>query len=538
MNRIITFFLSFLMIGSLFSQVSYNQKVHPGYGWLLDSVYLYESEVYSQNQTLWKVTHRNANDFQLRLEESEYNFETQEYDLSYFVEYEYPTETDSNEYYEVWNFIYNEIPTPEYRFYTHHEENGYETTSTEYWDDELWVNGNKERNYYNNIYRTLHSLKYERPNNTVDWQLRSENKDTFNSDSTIQFGFICVNVNDLIDTVKKSYTYFNENINPYLYQRYNKEEAEWMMDAQSEYFYNDKHQILKQLNVSFENGQLIKDDSISYEYDIDDFLKSEKSYRWEEDENFWESGRRKDYMNDENGNLLEYTFFWGRYDTSWLNDEKRIYQYDENNRVTYFEQWEADILDPSWRKVKRFYYYYSNDQQESQLYQKWDDDLIAYRDFNAWEKDFDEQGRVIEIRHYYTDTPPYELELTSKTNITYTESENQYIISYVSNAAVSLDTTVHKIEYFNKYTTGVTELLPTEFQINPNPATDQIKLSSDHYLSQYIGYEIFSLSGQEIRSGKVNASGIIDIRNILDGQYLLRVYKPNGKTETLKFLKQ
>jgi hypothetical protein len=535
-KKTFTLFFSFFLVLNLYSQEPLQQDNHPGYGWLLDSVFNYESNSYNREQTLWKITQRNSSDFRLKEEEFGYNFENQEYELNYLVDYDYPNEIDSNEYYEIWSYIHNQILTPEYRFYTHHEGNGYETTSNEYWNGEHWIVGRKERQYYNDNYNILHWQKYFRQSDTTEWQLESETRDEFNSDSTMVFSFLYIDRDDITDTISKSNRFMTEFKEPYLFKDYGKVDGNWILSRQDEYFYNENNQLIEVILYDVEDNILLNNDKSIYEYDEYGNRNSVKTYRWDEDEQFWETGRKYEYLFDENGNLLEYIFYWGHHDTTWRNDEKRIFQYDDQNREIFYEEFEATYLDSTWKNIKRI----SRSYEDSYVYklnEKWDDNLNAYRDYEATESYFDERGRIIEYNVYFADNPPYELELTLKRNYTYSETENQYSIQVVGTNGVSSDTTYNRIEYYNKYATGIKEITKTEYQICPNPSNDYLYLESDFYNSNRVSYEIYSISGKLIYYGIKHDSETINTTKLPAGQYLLKVYKPNGKTETLKFQK-
>lgn len=535
MKKICILFISMLFITHLYSQDHIKQNDHPGYGWLLDSVYR-SGNLDVKFKDITKIVNRNTYDLELLKEKSKYNFDTQEYSLDYSVNYEYPLESDSNEKYEIWNYVYDESNTTKARLYTHHENNGYETTSYEFWQEEQWASGHKEKYFLGIQFPTYHILKYSRENETIDWQLYSEQIASFNSDSSVLFEYNYY-FTDNKDTVSKSYQYYNEHLNPYLHQRLRKIDGEWIYQTQFETTYNEKNQKVQLIGYDFEDNQPIKNDLELYNYGTNGYLSSIKGYDWDEDSETWESGRKTDYINDENGNILERTKYWGWQDTLWYNDEKMINQYDDNNRIVYEEKWEADILDTNWRKLYIRTYTFYKDEPMSYLYQKWDDGINAYRDYIAYEKDFDENDRVIENRWYRTDTPPYQLELDHKTNYTYRESETQYIEESLKIDVVNLDTIAYTINYYNKYATGINEIMETEFQIHPNPGTDYIQLESDYYNSQNIYYEMYNMSGQLIKIGHLISTGIINIERLPKGQFLIKILKPNGKTETLKFQK-
>ena len=65
---------------------------------------------------------------------------------------------------------------------------------------------------------------------------------------------------------------------------------------------------------------------------------------------------------------------------------------------------------------------------------------------------------------------------------------------------------------------GVSELNDTTLKVYPNPTTDKLHISNN---SKPVSYIIYSMSGQEISTGKT--SGAIDISNFETGMYILEI---------------
>ena len=76
--------------------------------------------------------------------------------------------------------------------------------------------------------------------------------------------------------------------------------------------------------------------------------------------------------------------------------------------------------------------------------------------------------------------------------------------------------------------------IPTEFssiRISPNPATDFIQVSG---LKATEKYAIYNILGAEIKSGTVSNTEEIDIRNLSNGLYFLKL----GKEDILELVKK
>ncbi|MDA9057623.1 T9SS type A sorting domain-containing protein, partial [Flavobacteriaceae bacterium] len=74
-------------------------------------------------------------------------------------------------------------------------------------------------------------------------------------------------------------------------------------------------------------------------------------------------------------------------------------------------------------------------------------------------------------------------------------------------------------------------ILNSKEQIYPNPSTNFIRISNLKAKGSYI---IYNVLGAEVKNGTIDLEEIIEVQNLKNGIYLLKLY--NGST--LKFLKE
>lgn len=73
--------------------------------------------------------------------------------------------------------------------------------------------------------------------------------------------------------------------------------------------------------------------------------------------------------------------------------------------------------------------------------------------------------------------------------------------------------------------------------IIPNPASDYIILKNEDLVFP-VGYHMYTHTGQLISSGQTDMSGSVNINSLTSGLYLLNISDQNGKTESIRWVKE
>lgn len=502
--------------------------------WLLDSIFEYKN-YYGDDQSMTRIKSRNAASFPLLEETQKFNFDTQEYEFAYSTEYEYPIEYDTTEYSFVNTYRFSDNDIDRMRYYINYNDNGFKTTSNEYWDTDHWSYGEMEKLKHSEDYLTYHRQKYHRYTEAEDWILYDERMANYNEDSTILSDYIINIDNGIPDTISKRHLLFNSEGNWILIEYFEKQNEEWYLQFKEICTYNSENLISESLSLSEHDGELINNYKYIFDYDENNFLSYRAEYDWDKNDEFWEYEDLTTYENDSNGNILKKTAYKDIEDTIWVKRHKWEYVYNTNNQIINEKKFSI-YADSIWRPKTNTTNSYLNELRLTYLYQVWDTSTNTYQDHMKSEYELDDLERPL-IYRYYSSLPPNELELQYISEYEYMETENQYTYKVFTLSSPDWDTILNRIRYYNKYTTGINEIKHKEFDISPIPASEQILLSSDHYFSQNISYEILSMSGHQLSRKKLNPSGILDIKDLQSGQYLLKLYKPNGKIEVLKFQK-
>ena len=103
------------------------------------------------------------------------------------------------------------------------------------------------------------------------------------------------------------------------------------------------------------------------------------------------------------------------------------------------------------------------------------------------------------------------------------DGNDLYISVYGDNKIVKFSSTILRTE---EYSSGSQKL-----KIFPNPSTEFIQVSN---LTTNKNYKIYSVLGTEIKSGNISNNDIIDIKNLTNETYFLKLENGNS----IKFLKK
>lgn len=511
-----------------------NQFTKTQENWLLDSIFEYKnSEIKSQHFT--RIKTRNQYSFPLLEEMQSFNFESQEYEFFYSYEYDYPLDNDTSEYSYIleadYDWDYHKI-----HYYFNYNDNGYRTTVEKSWQNDQWIDCRMEKSKYTNYYVNYEHSFYMRDNENQEWQLYRAYIGFLNEDSTLISRFNFETDNDGYDTTHATYSHLNENGLQYLKESFNKNDGIWIIDNKTIYSYADNNNLISIESFRDYHGELINDRKSFYSYDANNYISLKSEYEWDKNDEIWEYEEQISYIKDSNGNVNTKIQYDEIGDSLWVKDHKWEYIYNESNKILNKKKYSI-YEDSIWIPNTNTTYTFHNDMESSYLYQVWDETLNTYRDHMSHEYEFDEFDRITSYKYYYTNTPPYILELQSLTNTSYVETDVHLLKTMNRNSLISGDTLYLKREYYNKYVTNVDELKPNEFKIFPNPTTETLTISSRHYNSQNIEYEILNTSAQVLKTGSINTSGIINVNNLSSGIYLLKVLKPNKQEEIIKFQK-
>ncbi|NPD45455.1 T9SS type A sorting domain-containing protein [Lentimicrobium sp. S6] len=506
--------------------------------WLLDSAYNYLSspELIWRPSRITRIADRTLTGLPLVFEELGYDSQLEEYFIKIKHTWEYPDINNRNVYTKSLFSIYQEtgLTTPYSRYTYINDENGLVSEINEEFYNNSWY-GEKTVSYMSNTEN--YTERYFRNNENEEWNFRGKGH---NYDDIINQRLVSYSM-EYLDTIVKSYWYYNSEGHKFLFVRYFRDDNNfWLKKYKANYMYNDNNEEIGYNHYYFTDNNWIHLDSIINTYDDFGFLNSTTWIQWRSS-GYWKFKEKTDYVNDSLGNILMELSFNDIADTVWVRSQKWEYIFNNNHQMIekVKSSFYADIN--SFRNRTKWNWEYDNDLLLSYSIYTWDIADSFWLPKEAERTEYDNQNRKIFFIKERRDSTNQYWVPDYKTEEEYFDSEIQIIRSGVYfdyNVNESIwDSTSKGLTYWNKYLTSTNELPINTFKLYPNPSTEFIIIESDIYHSQKTTYEIFDIQGHILNSGKLSPDGMIKINQLTKGQYFVKVYNPEGRALTLSFVK-
>ncbi|MBK8549469.1 MAG: T9SS type A sorting domain-containing protein [Saprospiraceae bacterium] len=93
------------------------------------------------------------------------------------------------------------------------------------------------------------------------------------------------------------------------------------------------------------------------------------------------------------------------------------------------------------------------------------------------------------------------------------------------------------VQIFDLMTGAVDVIGDKKTKIMPNPASDYIIIKNEELVFP-VRYHIYTYTGQLINSGHTDMSGSVDVGSICSGIFMLKISDQNGKTESIRWVKE
>lgn len=509
--------------------------------WLLDSAYNYLSdpELIWRPSKITRITERTSAGLPLTFEELWYDSQTEEYFVKYREVWEYPNQNNKNIFTKYYYNLDFELGLfhPNHRSYYNNDENGLIISSSEEFYDDIWI-GEKEITFESESESYIE--KYYRNNENEEWDLHWKGH-VFNEEinSRITSYFLEKEFRGL-DTVRISYRYYNTEGQTYLSEGYIKDnDNSWYKSYKINFKYDNNGNQSQYNSYSYIDNEWVHTDSTIMEYDNNNFLNSETHLSWKSN-SYWRFKDKVEYINDSLGNVLTEKRFDDVEDSIWLESQKHEFIYNENNQIInkVKSSFYSDI--GSYRNRVKWTWKYDNSLLLSYDIYSWNIDDSSWFHREVQTTDYDDQARKIFFIKERRDSTNQYWVPDYKTEEEYFDSEAQIIRSGVYfdyNVNASWDSTSKGLTYWNKHITKTNELPINTFKLYPNPSSDYIIVESDVYYSHHTSYEIIGIQGRIIKSGNLPLDGMINIKQLTNGQYFVKIYNHEGKALTLSFVK-
>ncbi len=237
--------------------------------------------------------------------------------------------------------------------------------------------------------------------------------------------------------------------------------------------------------------EYVNTDSITWFYNSDGTLASQRSKVWSEKNQAWENSQLINYEYDAASNLISETY----------------------------QQWSGMY----WENAYRYEYIYDNNVQTkrtlmTQLYREWRNVLsINYSDF------VDNRARLIESEYDFWGGNQGEL----------TQS---YIPFLFNDELVIRKAESIRVNYDNVFISTDIDGASINIHVYPNPSDGVFYVSTEK--CEILSWTVYNLKGQNIRSHiQKDHTGVIDITDVVNGVYILYIQTTVGDKQ-FKLIKQ
>ncbi len=327
----------------------------------------------------------------------------------------------------------------------------------------------------------------------------------------------------------------------YLYHSFDHSSYTWGSGYKKYYSYTESGLLDQILKYETYSTVWFKSEKTSYFYN-DTLLDYQISYNWDSGTETWKASSKKSYkyyfIPDANtyvvDTIISYTLpstspVW-QYSTlekfiyslslkvveyyqqswdadlyDWVNKQKKIYDYDSQDRLIGLTYYNYDTASNTWYPTYKYTYVYTADGQI--------DSSVKYNWFNnAWvpysytKHIYDNNGIETQRKYYQFDSQTSTWEPFSKYEF-----------------------------YYSQYTYSTADqIIPDYLQISPNPTTGIIKLQN---ITGPGTLQVLNLTGQTVYSRKTANGSTIDLTHLPANVYLIKFVQTNGKTYIGKFIK-
>lgn len=321
-------------------------------------------------------------------------------------------------------------------------------------------------------------------------------------------------------------------------------ESQWMEANKISYSYNTNNKVVVVLNEEFDsNTDSFKESSrTNNTYNSNGYLTQFLDQDWSG--SAWENSYKTDLTY--NGNLVSGGLSYEWVDNNWSKVENVTIVYNDNETIKSFAlaTWDGT----GWVDESGINFSYDGgDNLLSKVRYAWNGS--AFEDDSKTEYTYDTNGNIISEKEFDFDNGNFELD--SEETATYDTSElmSDYIHPYKDKSGIDyltdpfglinkiLNTTAtgsDRITYnYNETTASITEFGSIVFSVYPNPVSSFVKVDDSTFSIRNM--TIFNLIGQKLLSTTENK---LNIENLDNGVYLLKVETASGKYATKRILKK
>ncbi|SDR78875.1 Por secretion system C-terminal sorting domain-containing protein [Polaribacter sp. KT25b] len=358
---------------------------------------------------------------------------------------------------------------------------------SEYFNGEKWVSSNKATFTYDNDNNFTEEVEFYWDSSTSKWIKSYASKYVYNDDNRV---------------ISETYENYDAtgNIDGEQYKTINT--------------YNSSGDLSQILNQKSVNSNWVDEGKFELSY-TDNRLSSALGYEWNGATwIFGDDSSRITLTYNANGKVyISKSDSWDG--TNWIDSDRTVYTYDANNRIIVEDgqtwdgtNWETDY--------KSEYTYDANGNAITEKDYYLDDDVLVEGDLETIT--FDTSKLISSYLHPFKD----------RTGIDYIFSANGIVNKILARSSTNYRTTYN----YGDATANVNNFSLANFTIYPNPATSVLNIDDSNFTIKNV--EVYNVLGKKIVTSSINQ---LNIENLVNGVYLVKVQDDKGNIATKRFVK-
>lgn len=316
-----------------------------------------------------------------------------------------------------------------------------------------------------------------------------------------------------------TYTYnANNNLIEEIYEDYDTSTNTISYAYKTVYTYNTQNKLIEILDYNLDNNQWVEDSKVILTYNSNNYISMGVFYIWDGNNFVLDSDdSERTTLNYNNDNQLYNIVVESWNGTSWVLDYKTDNTFSNG---TMMESLSYDYNESSWQitdKVEYSYDVYKNKLSEN--YSEINNGLweTTYKTTNT----YDTSVLLSEFYHPFKD----------KTGIEYLFEGGFSYINKLINTYYS--DTYRTVYNYGEATASTKETILKDFDVYPNPVTSILNLNNNNFTIKKV--ELFNILGKKVLTTTKNK---INIQNLINGVYLLKVVAENGNYITKRIVKK
>lgn len=359
---------------------------------------------------------------------------------------------------------------------------------SEYFNGTDWVSSNKTTFTYDNDNNFTEEVELYWDSSTSKWIKSYESKYVYNDDNRV---------------ISETYENYDAtgNIDGEQYKTINT--------------YNSSGDLTQILNQKFANSNWVDEGKFELSY-TDNRLSSALGYEWNGATWFFgDDSSRITLTYNANGKVsISKSDSWDV--DKWVDSDRTVYTYDTNDRIILEDgqtwngvNWVTDY--------KSEYTYDANGNSVIEKDYYLDDNVLIEGDEETIT--FDTTKLMSNYAHPFKD----------KTGIDFIFSANGIVNKILDRSSINYKTTYN----YNESTANLNDFSLINFAVYPNPATSVLNIDNSNFSIKNV--EVYNLLGKKMLTSTSNK---VNVENLVNGIYLLKVQDDKGNMATKRFVKK